>query len=304
MTPRLTIAIPFVDEAPVLDDAIRSVFAQTFTDWELLLVDDGSTDGSLEIARSVRDPRVRVVSDGMRRRLPTRLNQVVREARGELVARMDADDLMHPTRLAREIALLDSDPGLSAVGTFVGYSFADGSPPLVGEIPLAVVGRDALTFGGLAHASMVSRKSFSASMPYDESLDRAEDRDLYCRAFGVARFGVVPEPLYVIRPRTASPSFVNGYVRSMQQNRVLYMRHGPRLAGLAFTARALVGSLAREAVYRVAAPAGLVDRLVKRRGRTATPYEARLVEEAIEAVRTTSVPGLTARVSAPPNEPR
>ena len=64
---RVTIGIPFLNSAATLTDAIRSVFAQTYTDWELILVDDGSQDNSLEIAGMVRDPRVRVLSDGTRR---------------------------------------------------------------------------------------------------------------------------------------------------------------------------------------------------------------------------------------------
>ncbi len=296
--PRLTIAIPFVDEADVLADAIRSVFAQTFTDWELLLVDDGSTDGSLEIAKSVRDPRVRVVSDGRRRRLPARLNQVISEARGELVARMDADDIMHPTRLTREIAMLDAQPDAAAVGTFVAYYLGDADPPLVGETWVPSTGRGALLQGAVPHATMVSRRAFSARFPYDETLDRAEDRDLFCRTFGLVRFAVIPEPLYVIRPRTHATAFLPNYMKSMEQNRLLYWRHGPRLAGLRGTASAVLGSYARQAVYRVASRVGLVDTLVRRRGRLATASESRLVTEAIEATAAAHVPGLSERASA------
>jgi glycosyltransferase involved in cell wall biosynthesis len=72
----MTIGIPFYNAEAYLGDAIRSIFAQTYHDWELILVDDGSTDRSLEIARAVRDPRVRVISDGQNRRLPYRLNQI------------------------------------------------------------------------------------------------------------------------------------------------------------------------------------------------------------------------------------
>src|SRR5438309_10301144 len=89
----VSIGIPFLNARRFLADAVRSVFAQTCDDWELLLVDDGSTDGSLDVVRSIDDPRVRVISDGTNRGLCARLNQIASLARGKYLARMDADDL-------------------------------------------------------------------------------------------------------------------------------------------------------------------------------------------------------------------
>src|SRR5690349_10645893 len=112
MAPLVTVGIPFFNNASSLSDALRSIFAQTFTDWELILADDGSTDESLSIARSVRDPRVMVMSDGGNRGLVFRLNQITSAARGKYIARMDADDLSHPARLQRQVSLLERDPVL------------------------------------------------------------------------------------------------------------------------------------------------------------------------------------------------
>src|SRR5512136_1054483 len=81
--PRVTVGIPFYNAGQTLADAVRSVFAQTLTDWELILLDDGSTDRGLEFARSIDDPRVRVVSDGRNLRLAARLNQIAEFARAE-----------------------------------------------------------------------------------------------------------------------------------------------------------------------------------------------------------------------------
>src|SRR5690554_4188978 len=92
--PSVSIGIPFFNAEAYLLDAIKSVFAQTHQNWELILLDDGSTDRSLEIARSIDDPRVRVYSDGQNKHLAARLNEIARLARYEYLARMDADDLM------------------------------------------------------------------------------------------------------------------------------------------------------------------------------------------------------------------
>ena len=99
----VTIGIPFLNARRTLADAVRSVFAQTHGDWELLLVDDGSTDGSSDVVRQLLDPRVRLLADGVTLGLCARLNQIAAAARGAYLARMDADDLMHPERIARQL---------------------------------------------------------------------------------------------------------------------------------------------------------------------------------------------------------
>src|SRR5688572_8039312 len=105
--PCVTVGIPFLNGKRTLVDAVRSVFAQTFTDWELILMDDGSTDGSADLVRGIDDPRVRLVSDGVNRGLCDRLNQIASLAQGRYLARMDADDLMHAQRLERQVAYLN-----------------------------------------------------------------------------------------------------------------------------------------------------------------------------------------------------
>jgi len=285
---RLTVGIPFYDEERYLEAAVRSVLRQTVRDFELLLVDDGSTDRSLEIARSFDDPRVRVLSDGVRRGLPARLNQIVAQARGELVARMDGDDVAHPTRLERQLELLDRDPSLDAVGTWVALVDEDETPVAVIETArLPVPPRVALERGILPHATMVSRRAFSKKYPYDETLTRAEDRDLWCRAVQDARFGVVPEPLYVVRVHTSTEGFLADYLESQRQNREVLLRYGPRFIGLPRTLRLCAETYLKGGLMRIATRAHLTPQLVRRRGRPPTPEERRLVIEALESSRAT-----------------
>src|SRR3954454_21211634 len=104
--PELTIGIAFRNPGQDFAIALQSVFAQSFADWELMLCDDGSTDGALEFARSLDDPRIRVINDGRSRGLAPRLNQMVLLARSNYFFRMDADDIMHPDRLLRQLAVL------------------------------------------------------------------------------------------------------------------------------------------------------------------------------------------------------
>jgi glycosyltransferase involved in cell wall biosynthesis len=280
--PLVTVGIPFWNEERWLGDAVRSILGQTDVDLELLLVDDGSTDRSLEIARSFRDPRVRVLSDGVRRCLPARLNEIVRNARGEFVARMDGDDVSHPHRLRAELDALDrAGEGCAGVGTWIGLVDEDGKPFAVVEADAGAAPRAVLERGLLPHATLVARRSWLAAHPYDETLTRAEDRDLWCRAVGHARFTVVPEPLYAVRVIATRERFLDDYLETQRQNRMLFRRYGRELLGARGRARIMALSHAKGLAMRVATLVGAVDRLVHRRGRPPTDDERRRIEEAL-----------------------
>ena len=92
-------------------DTIRSLQWQTLSDWELVLLDDGSTDDSVNIVGSIADRRIRLQSDGGRKGLAARLNQAVGLARGRFIARIDADDICFPARLEKQVAYLEKSPG-------------------------------------------------------------------------------------------------------------------------------------------------------------------------------------------------
>lgn len=280
----VTVGLPFFDEERHLGTAIRSVLAQTVTDLELILVDDGSRDRSLEVARSFRDPRITVVSDGERRHLPARLNEIVRRSTAPFVARLDADDLMHPTRLARQLALFEQQPSYDVIGTWAVLIDAAEEPFAAVETgALPPTARDALVRGVLPHATVVGRRVWFAAHPYDEALTRAEDRDLWCRTVATARFGAVPECLYVIRVDTEKPSFLASYLDSQRQNRVIFARYGPAAVGKLATARLEISAHVKAFAMNSLMRGGLAERLVRRRGRSPSPREKALAREALSA---------------------
>jgi len=283
--PLVTVGLPFFDERRHLADAIRSVLAQTFTDFELLLVDDGSRDDSLAVACSFDDPRIVVLSDGARRHLPGRLNEIVRRARGTYVARVDADDVMHPTRLARQLAVFEAEPSCDVVGTWVALVDGRGGVFAVCEAgPFPPTARGALVHGTLPHATVMGKRSWFVANPYDEALTRAEDRDLWCRTASTAHFAVVPECLYVVRVDVAKHSFLSGYVDSQRQNERIFAKYGPAMVGGLETARLIASARAKSLVMKVLVGAGLAERLVRRRGRAPTSAERALALEALAAV--------------------
>lgn len=120
MPPAISILMPAFDAAATLDACLRSIVRQTERDWECVLVDDGSGDDTLARARACarREPRLRVVATA-HAGIVTALETGLAHCRGALVARMDADDLMHRDRLRAQRRLLDADPSLAAVGCHV-----------------------------------------------------------------------------------------------------------------------------------------------------------------------------------------
>lgn len=111
--PRVSVIIIFLNEERYLGEAIESVRAQSFTDWELILIDDGSTDGSSEIARQASEAdRIRYVThpNHENRGMSASRNAGIAASRGELIAFLDADDIWLPAKLADQVAIFDAEP--------------------------------------------------------------------------------------------------------------------------------------------------------------------------------------------------
>ena len=114
--PSVTVLMPVFNAERFVAAAIDSVLAQTFREFEFLIVDDGSSDRSGEIVRSYRDPRIRFVSLGRNQGLSAALNRGMAEAQGDWIARQDADDVSSPDRLARQMAAVTERPDLAILG--------------------------------------------------------------------------------------------------------------------------------------------------------------------------------------------
>lgn len=199
---KVTIAIPFYNAEEYLPDAIRSVFAQTFQDWELLLIDDGSTDNSLSIAKSIKDDRVRVFSDGKNKKLAGRLNEVTLLAKYDYILRMDADDLMLPNRIEKQLEIITND-NVDIVTSGV-YSVLNN---------LEIVGIRGMNYNsvkfqdilsrkvGITHAALLAKKSWYERNKYDETLSIAQDLDLWLRTSKKNDLKIISiaEPLYIYR---------------------------------------------------------------------------------------------------------
>lgn len=108
--PLVSVVLPVYNAEKYVGQAIQSIVAQSFQEWELIVVDDGSTDKSLAIVQSFSDPRIRVLAHGQNLGYPVAMNTGIECAKGKYVARMDSDDVSHPERLARQVAFLEEHP--------------------------------------------------------------------------------------------------------------------------------------------------------------------------------------------------
>jgi glycosyltransferase involved in cell wall biosynthesis/GT2 family glycosyltransferase len=206
-SPRVSVIVPFFNLASTLPETLASIDAQTFRDLEVIVVDDGSTEpASVQlIERLEREGRVRVV----RKRnggLSSARNAGLREARGELVLPLDADDLIAPTFLEKTLRVLEAEPSLAWCTSFV--EFFSGSKPAFagGWIPLGHA-PELMLVENLAGSctALFRRERLEEIGGYDESLPSFEDWDAYCSLVERGHRGlVVPEFLFRYRIREGS----------------------------------------------------------------------------------------------------
>ena len=178
--------------------ALRSILAQTYQNWELIVVDDGSTDRTAEIVAHVNDPRIQFIQEPSGNRgLASRLNQCVCLARGRYVARMDADDVAFPQRFERQVQFLEEHRDIDLLGT--GAVIFKGEGEIVGCYPTAssheVICRKPWWGFPLAHPTWMGKRAWFLSHPYSDEAIRCEDQVLLLQSFSHSRFAALEEAL-------------------------------------------------------------------------------------------------------------
>jgi glycosyltransferase involved in cell wall biosynthesis len=193
-TPLVSIALPVYNGAETLAAAINSILMQTFEDWELIIVDDGSLDNSVEVAKGFTDQRIRIVYHETNCNLPTSLNEAVGLARGRYLARMDQDDIAFPERLAVQVAYLAERPDIDLVASEVVVFRNDGA--CRGRFPSFEEHSEIcrMPWNGfyLPHPTWVGKIEWFRSNPYNPNAAWAEDQDLLLRSYPVSRFACLP----------------------------------------------------------------------------------------------------------------
>ncbi len=201
MTSRVSVIMAVFNGGPLLRRAVDSVLAQEFDDFELIVVDDGSTDGAAEMLASIADRRLRLV-----RRphagLTRTLNHALGLASASLVARLDADDVAAAQRLACQHAFLEAHPDVGLLGTGAVEVDVQGRRVRTVVPPEhdAAIRRMLIRRNPLVHSSVMMRARLIERVGgYDEELPVAQDYDLWLRLAPLTRFANLPEPLVTRR---------------------------------------------------------------------------------------------------------
>ena len=224
MSPRVSVLMPVFNGGRYLAQAIESVQAQTFADFELIIVDDGSTDGSAEkiTAFAALDRRIRAYrkhNSG----ISDTLNRGIAEARGDWIARLDADDVMLPHRLERQMAFVSTGAGIVAAGS--NYHLIDERgtscatvrplPRSVDELRRLLDAREPLIF---THPTMIYRRDIAMALGgYRPEYEPCEDTELFARM--IAMDGVI-----LIQPEVLTLYRVHAGAISEHQTRQMFLK--------------------------------------------------------------------------------
>lgn len=286
----VTVVISFFNNASTIENCVRSVLAQTWTDWQLILLDDGSTDGGIELVRKISDPRVCVIRRNENLGTPVRLNELTDLVTSPYLARMDGDDLMAPRRLELSVAALDEDPTLSFVygdaisidreNVPVGWRPSVRNPTVEQHFAHAPI----------VHATVTARTEWFAEHRYDASYRRCQDQELWVRTLGARQTRHLEAPLLYLRE--AGTVGASKYATSMAGTRRVLRQHGPRRIGRLATERLVAVSFAKQATYAVGDKLRFIDRVVRSRSSQLPPDVARQHEGVIASIRSTALPGV------------
>lgn len=197
----ITVLLPVFNAGCHLEETIKSLLRQTFSSFEILVINDGSTDNSGAIIRSIGDKRIRLIENSNNRGVADTLNRGIKLATGRYIVRMDADDVCMPTRLEKQWHFMEAHPEVGISGTWIRY-FGE-QPPLLERKPAEseVIKAYILFDTPLFHPTVIMRKSFlnQYALRYDAAFHRTEDYDLWSRAARFFPLGNIPEPLLKFR---------------------------------------------------------------------------------------------------------
>jgi glycosyltransferase involved in cell wall biosynthesis len=210
LKPVISVVMPVHNALPYLHQSISSIVNQTLSDFEFVMLDDASTDGSSELLRAWadKDKRIKLHRSDKRLGLSASSNEVVRKTNSSIVARMDADDIAHPERLERQWNIISKQPDVAVIGALCDGIDANGRVVRPRDRWRLVRRSNYIPF---PHGSvMFRREMFDDVGGYDETADGGEDQDLVSRMARKGRVLTLPDVLYSYRYHSANATLFNG----------------------------------------------------------------------------------------------
>ena len=199
--PLVSIGMPVYNCQKTIKVSINSILLQTYENWELIIIDDGSKDDTLSILQSYTDPRIKVLSDGVNKNLPNRLNEAISLSRGKYFARMDGDDIAYPERLAAQVEYLENHPEVDLLATNI-IAIDENNHPTGGFAPIESheeICRRPWAGFPMTHPTWMGRLEWFRTHKYRPEALRTEDTDLMLRTFDTSRFAKLPEVMLAYR---------------------------------------------------------------------------------------------------------
>ena len=235
-SPKVTAVIPVYNRGKYVRNAIDSILAQTFTNFELLVIDDGSTDESVDVVRSYRDSRISLVCNETNWGVAKTRNRGIQLARGEYLAFLDSDDWAYPQRLAKQVAFLDSHPDYAAVGAWIDWMDGEGRP--LGRIKRkpalpAEIAAQRLFRQGIENSASMARTAVLREYGHREEYDLSSDFDLWARI--AARYKLATLPEVLVRRRMHSGQITQEKAHRVKDRRLAIYAAQLRILGVPFT---------------------------------------------------------------------
>ncbi|MDU1904263.1 MAG: glycosyltransferase family 2 protein [Dysgonomonas sp.] len=220
--PKVSVILPVYNAERYLYDAISSVIGQTFTDWELVIINDGSTDDSHQIISKFTDNRIHYYQNKNNLGLIKTLNKAISLSCGEYIARMDADDICLSTRFERQVEFLDEHPDYAMCGSWV--NVIDENSAEKGKI-LNFTNNEYLQIHLLfsvpfVHPTVMIRTEVLKDNLYDETFKHIEDYELWCRIVGKYKVANVPYYLLNYRWHSTNISVLNSQTQKKLKNTI------------------------------------------------------------------------------------
>ncbi|OBQ26573.1 MAG: glycosyl transferase [Aphanizomenon flos-aquae MDT14a] len=205
--PKITVVMPVYNGEKYLDTAIKSILNQKFTNFEFVIVDDASTDNSVEIINSYQDQRIKLIKNNVNLGIPTTRNKCLQESSGEYVAVLDCDDYAYPSRLAEQLEFMENNPDFGMVGSWV--ELIDENDDLTGEVwnedePSQKIPCRLLFHNYFAHSAVLLRRSALDTVKingeiYRKDYPNAQDYDLWVRISKKFKVWNIPKVLIKYR---------------------------------------------------------------------------------------------------------
>ncbi len=207
LVPAISVILPAYNAEAYIKGSIESILAQTFKDFEFIIINNASTDRTVEIVESFKDPRIKLITNPSNLGLIGSLNVGLKAARAKYVARMDHDDIAFPERLQKEYEYLEAHPEIVIVGTWSNIMDSQGSFIRLHRNPIlnGVIKYELMFSNSLTHPSIMMRREIILKEGgYDPEWVNTEDYNLYSRIIRKYKLANIPEPLLNYRVHGAS----------------------------------------------------------------------------------------------------